>query len=307
MAQLETSLSTLEILGLLQLSGIGPATVRKILASMRPCESVEDAARRAFGERLDGYGLIDKGRTVSSECERYAVDVIGLEDEAYPSSLKVIRDAPPVLYLNGKLSALSPRSVAVVGTRNASPDGRRNALHISRFLVGQGYTVVSGLARGIDTAAHLGAVEGGGATVAVLAHGLHTITPSANQELAKRVISKGGALLAEHPPGFPPLPQEFVRRNRIQSGLCLASIVVESGVDGGAMHHARFAREQGRGLLTVLSRSGESPSALDESGARILVEKMGAIAIHSVGELSRVLENIKPPSCPDSADTLRLF
>src|SRR5690606_7231760 len=130
--------------------------------------------------------------------------------------------------------------------RNVTASGARIARTIGRYLARRGYVVVSGLALGTDMMAHLGVLDVGGKTVAVMAHGLHMVSPPSNTDLGEEIVRKGGALLSEHPPGTPPRRAEFVKRNRLQSGMSLASIVVESGVSGGAIHQARFTKQQQR-------------------------------------------------------------
>ena len=197
-----------------------------------------------------------------------------------------------MLFARGSVEALTSTGVAVVGTRRASQAGLAIARTIAQALVRRGITVVSGLALGIDAAAHQGALDEGGRTVAVLAHGLHTILPKSNRAIGEAMLKSGGALLSEHPPGAQAHRAEFVRRNRIQSGMSICSVIVESDVEGGAMHQANFTRKQGRPLLTVLKASPE-PGDLNEAGARHLIAKLGATAVSTTGELARQIDRIR--------------
>jgi DNA processing protein len=127
------------------------------------------------------------------------------------------------------------------------------------------------------------------------------VAPTSHRKLAERILESGGALISEHPHGFPARPPEFVRRNRLQSGLSIGSIIVESAVIGGSMHQARFTKAQGRRLFAPLASSDATRGDLDESGARELVEKLGAFPIRSLGELGRELDRIKNQPIPTGA------
>lgn len=181
--------------------------------------------------------------------EKAGVSVFTLADEGYPELLKEIYDPPLVLYVRG---ALKPApAAAIVGTRKATPYGLRTAARLSRELAAAGAAVVSGLARGIDTAAHQAAVEAGGITWAALGTGLNVVYPAENRRLEDKIVETGGALVSEFPLDKGPLQANFPRRNRIISGLSLATVVVEGGFESGALITARFALDQGREVLAV--------------------------------------------------------
>ncbi|EKD24343.1 MAG: hypothetical protein ACD_81C00044G0003 [uncultured bacterium] len=171
---------------------------------------------------------------------------ISINSEAYPALLKEIPDAPTSLFCVGQLPALDTLCIAIVGTRKATTQGKALAKRIAYDLTQHGIVVVSGLAMGIDTAAHEGAVEAGGKTIAVLAGGLDTIYPSQNTALADKIIALKGAILSEYPLQTPSYPNQFLARNRIVSGLCVATIVIEAPERSGTQATARFALEQGR-------------------------------------------------------------
>jgi DNA processing protein len=187
-----------------------------------------------------------KAKQIIDDCSVKQIAIFSLLDPQYPPRLRSIKDAPPIIYVLGSHPAILVDGGAVVGTRNASATGQRVARRIAETLTFFDLSTISGLALGIDAAAHAGALDAKGKTVAVLAHGLDTVAPKSNQKLAERILTSGGALISEHPPGVPPRPPEFVRRNRIQSGMAMFSVVVESGEVGGSMHQARFTKEQGR-------------------------------------------------------------
>ena len=185
-------------------------------------------------ERLDGAGVRALART----------------DPAYPSLLREIDDAPPVLYVRGLFTHEDDQSVAVVGTRRATAYGRQATADLARGLATGGVTVVSGLARGVDTIAHRTALDTGGRTIAVLANGLDTLYPPENRRLADE-IAESGAIVSDYPLGTKPRADFFPRRNRILSGLSMGTLVVEGDVKSGAMITAKFATEQNRDVFAV--------------------------------------------------------
>lgn len=282
-----------ELLTLLQVRGIGPATLLKIVRSARGQDVVAHAL--SIRPELEGPALAhaqDRAAAVVRSCESDNIAIIGYCDSDYPEGLRRIPDPPAVIYVRGSLSALRRCGFAVVGTRRASSSGLRIARSIASHLAERGVSVVSGLALGIDRAAHEGALDAGGITVAVLAHGLDTVSPRSHIDLATDILCHDGALLSEHPPGTPPRPAEFVRRNRLQSGISVGSIVVESGETGGSIHQARFTARQGRLLLTVLRRSPGDD--LNQAGADRLVSELGAIPIRTIADLDEHLDQIAP-------------
>ncbi len=191
--------------------------------------------------------------------EKAGAAVLTVLDEDYPELLKKIYDPPLVLYVRGALKPVP--AAAIVGTRKATPYGLRTAARLAGELAASGVAVTSGLARGIDTAAHQAAVEAGGATWAALGTGLNHIYPWENKKLAGRIVDAGGALISEFPMDRGPLPANFPRRNRIISGLSLATVVVEGGFESGALITAKFALDQGREVLAV-------PGPLDSAMSR---------------------------------------
>jgi DNA processing protein len=171
-------------------------------------------------------------------------------DTAYPPLLAEIPDPPPVLYVLGDVDALSSLQIAIVGSRNPSPEGRATAERMARFLAAAGLTVASGMAIGIDAAAHLGALAAPGTTVAVAGTGLDRVYPARHRDLAHRIAGQG-ALVSELPLGSGPLRGNFPRRNRILSGLSLGVVVVEAALKSGSLISARHAMEQGREVFAV--------------------------------------------------------
>ncbi len=243
-------------------------------------------------EELGAIGLTDKqiaafsdknlerAEYVVSFCERKGVEVINIFSDRYPSRLKAIHNPPYALFVKGDVSLLShPLSVAVVGTRSMSEYGMRMAYKISYELSAAGACVVSGMALGIDGVAAVGALEGGGRTVAVLGCGLDCVYPPAHRTLMG-AIAQNGALVSEYPPGTKPFGNNFPVRNRIISGLCQGSLIVEAGDGSGAMHTARDAIRQGRNLFALPGNVG----ARNTAGTNRLIRD-GAFVVLSARDL----------------------
>lgn len=195
--------------------------------------------------------LCSEARRTLDEAERRGQAAVVLDSPAYPRALSEIPDPPPVIWVRGAVSALSvARMVAVVGARAASRQGLEIAAALSRGMAGAGVTVVSGLARGVDTAAHRAALDVGGRSVAVLGSGLDRVYPREHEELARR-LEEGGATMSEFPPGSPPMAYHFPLRNRLISGLSVATVVVEASEKSGSLITAGAALEQGREVMAV--------------------------------------------------------
>lgn len=217
--------------------------------------------------------------------------LITLADPHYPQALLEIPDPPPVLYAKGNLHWLNTPGIAVVGSRNASPQGEKNAEEFSQALARHGYTIISGMALGIDGAAHRGALRTNGATIAVVGTGLDIVYPARHRELAHQIAERG-LIISEFPLGTPSKAQNFPRRNRIISGLSSGCLVVEANVQSGSLITARLAAEQGREVFAIPG-SIHSPVSkgchqLIKQGAK-LVDNIQDI-VDELGSISR--ENI---------------
>lgn len=206
--------------------------------------------------------------------------VLTFASEPYPPLLKQIPDPPPVLYVLGDPTVLSRYAVAIVGARRPTPYGTQVAERLARDLAARQLVVVSGLARGIDSAAHRGALEASGKTVAVLGSGIDVIYPRENQRLAQKVVASG-ALISEFPPGTPPTPENFPIRNRIISGLSLGVVVVEASEYSGSLITARLAAEQNREVFAVpgniTTAQSFGPNHLIKQGAKLTDQWMDVI------------------------------
>ncbi len=198
---------------------------------------------------------------------------ISTGDLRYPTALAAIHDPPPTLWVRGGVDILRAPSVAIVGSRRASPYALEVAHRLGADLARRGVIVVSGMARGVDSAAHRGALDGGGATVAVFGCGVDVIYPPEHRALAERIVTCG-ALVSEFDPGMPPLKSNFPQRNRIISGLSLAVVVVEAAERSGSLITADFALEQGRAVLAVpgnvLGGRNYGAHALLRDGAKLV-------------------------------------
>lgn len=198
---------------------------------------------------------------------------VSYSDEAYPKLLREIPNPPATLFIRGSLPSSSV-CVAIVGTRKATSDGKLVARQIAYDLAKAGITIISGLALGIDGAAHEGALQGNGTTIAVLANGLHTVYPLLHEHLAESMVTKGGAICSEYPEGIAPLKHQFLERNRIISGMSIATVVVEAPMRSGSLATARFALEQGREVFVVPGpvrhRNYEGSHILLREGARLV-------------------------------------
>jgi DNA processing protein len=212
---------------------------------------------------------------VLKQIKTQGITVLTWDDAAYPNRLKQIDQPPPVLYLRGEILDEDAWAVAIVGTRRVTVYGRQVAEELGSFLGQRGITVVSGLARGVDGVAHEAALRSGGRSFAVLGSGVDRIYPPEHQRLGER-ISERGALISDYPPGTPPDSTNFPPRNRIISGLSLATVVVEAGETSGALITATFAAEQGRDVLAVPGNinapQSKGTNRLIQQGARPLLK-----------------------------------
>jgi len=225
-----------------------------------------------------------------------AVRFLARRDASFPALLAAIHDPPPGLYVRGgDVGALAGPCVAVVGARACSGYGAHVARLVGRELAAAGVVVVSGLARGVDGAAHRGALEGGGRTVAVLGCGIDRIYPAAHAELARRIEASGGLIVSEYEPGVEPTPWRFPARNRIVAGLCAATVVVEARERSGALITADFALEEGR---EVFACPGEITSSLS-AGTNALL-RLGATPLTASGDVLEALGIVPAPSARPS-------
>jgi DNA processing protein len=249
--------------------GIGPSRLRNLLAVFGSPTAVLKAVPATLA-KVDGIGEINAHnihKTLEFDLDDFlsklpALDIqlFTWDDEDYPQLLLTIDDPPPLLFVKGNADFSIP-AIAIVGTRHATPYGLRVAAKLARDLVAKGMAVISGLALGIDGAAHRGALDGGGITWGVLGCGLDMVYPISHKNLAEEMVAAGGALISSYPIGVAPSPGNFPARNRIISGMALGVVVVEAPERSGALITAREALEQGREVFAV-------PGSIDSVGHR---------------------------------------
>lgn len=210
-------------------------------AGPEAARAVAAAARIEVGEQLE--------RT-RAWCETPGHAIVALDDPAYPAALLTMHDPPPILYVRGRLESLHAPGIAIVGSRSATPQGADDARRFARELAAAGFVVVSGLALGIDAAAHRGALEGGGETVAVVGTGADVVYPAQHVALAHDIAQRG-AIISEWPPGTPAKPAHFPQRNRLIAGMSVGVLVVEAAQRSGSLITARLANEMGRDVFAI--------------------------------------------------------
>ena len=270
---------------------VGPMSFRALIARFGTAESaleaVPDLAARGGRRRPLRIPSTAEAEREMKAVQAFGGEILFLGDAAYPPLLAAIEDAPPVLIACGSMHLLERPTLAVVGARNASSAGRRLTERLAREIAAAGVTVVSGLARGIDTAAHKGALEGG--TVAVVAGGLDITYPRENADL-QRTIAERGLLLSDEPLGTQPQARHFPKRNRIISGISLGVLVVEAAHRSGSLITARLAGEQGREVFAIPG----SPLDPRAKGANALL-KSGATLVEEASDILEALAELRPP------------
>ena len=277
--------------------GIGGETQRKLLAAFGLPEAIFAAGRLAtravVGDRADLLFDFDPAEDVDRNlawASQPGQRIVTLADADYPRALLEIADPPSVLYVRGNIELLHRRGLAVVGSRNATPQGVQTAENFSRALAAQGLTIISGLALGIDAAAHRGALAAGGKTIAVIGTGADRIYPARNRDLAL-AIAEHGAIVSEFPLGTPAIASNFPRRNRIISGLSRGVLVVEAAPESGSLITARLAAEQGREVFAIPG-SIHSPVA---RGCHRLI-KQGAKLVETAQDVLEEFGNYPEPA-----------
>ena len=297
-----TETERLAWLRLFRSENVGPITFRQLLrrfgSAEAALEALPDLSRRGGRARPVRICPADTAEHELAELTRLKAQLLALCEPDYPEALRAVDDAPPLIALRGRSELLQRPAVAVVGARNASANGRTLARRLGGELAEAGYLVVSGFARGIDTAAHEGALTQ--ATLAVLAGGLDTIYPPQNAALFDR-LTREGVLLSEMPPGSEPQGRHFPRRNRIIAGLSLGIVVVEAARRSGSLHTARLAADYGREVMAVPG----SPLDPRAQGCNGLL-RQGATLIESAAHVLEALAGSTlaiAPAFPETAVT----
>jgi DNA processing protein len=297
-------------LRLLETPGIGRASARKLLAAFGSPEAVfrasESAHRQVAGSAVvqalaslpDNLPALVEltWRWLNADAQSHHIITLG--DPLYPAALLETADPPLLIYARGRLAALTGPSIAVVGSRNPTHQGLENAGAFARHLSSAGLTIVSGLALGIDAAAHTGALDAAGNTIAVVGTGLDEVYPKRNARLAQRIVEQG-LLLSEYSLGTPPLPGNFPIRNRIIAGLTRGTLVVEATLQSGSLITARLALEAGRDVYAIPG-SIHAPQA---RGCNALI-KQGAKLVDSAADVLEDLRLVQPGgAAAESAST----
>ena len=292
-------------LALKSIEGIGPEFIQALLLRFSPLSAVFEASRAAV-ESIPGikkktaaailsFKEWDKISRQLDALEKAGIQVITFCDDLYPARLRNICGSPPFLYVLGSLQK-EDINLAIVGSRQASTYGRYTTERFSRELAQKGVTIVSGMARGIDTCSHRGALSAGGRTIAVLGSGPDVVYPPENKKLFS-AICQNGAVISEYPPGTEPLPYHFPARNRIISGMSYGVLVVEAGEKSGSLITARLALEQGREVFAIPG-SIDSPAS---RGTNSLI-KQGAKLIENVDD---IIEDIVPQLEPKASGQIK--
>lgn len=289
--------------------GIGPRAATVLLERFGSAEAVFHASRsqleslRMDAQTVDAIlakSFDERAKREFDEVKKLGGDILVLDDGSYPDILREIADPPPVLYVKGDWQACFDQpSIGVVGSRSCSTYGENASEMLARDLASRGITITSGLARGIDTAAHRGAMRASGRTIAVMGTGLDAVYPRENNGLVREILAKGGCLVTQFPLGTPPLKENFPYRNRIISGLSLGLLVVEASERSGSLITARLAVEQDREVMAVPGNitSGNSfgTNYLIKSGAKLVQQWQDIVAELPAEIAARIL----PPKTDD--------
>ena len=263
----------------------GPGELAGLLKGAEPLRAAAGGAAPGVGEVEAAWA---RARAVVEAADRAGLLVLATHDPAFPPALRLIPDPPLVLFVRGQAALLSaPRAVAVIGARRPSPYGLRAAGRAGAALAGMGFVVVSGLAAGCDAAAHGACLQAGGLTVAVLPGGADEAWPRENRPLYEAILAGGGCHVSEYPPGEEPHRWSFVQRDRLQSGLSLGVVLIETGLGGGAMHTVRFAHRQGKPVAVVASHPPRLRGMPGFQGNARLLEEGRVTALAARGDLER--------------------
>jgi DNA processing protein len=294
------------LIALSLVSGVGPGRIRSLLARFGSAEEALAASDSALDEvpgigpqtaqairAFDQFDLVDDQLRRAESC---LARLVTSWDSAYPRLLRHIYDPPAFLWIRGEMLPSDDRAVAVVGTRRATEYGRSVAHELSAGLASAGYTVVSGLAYGVDAAAHRGALQAGGRSFGVLGSGVDRIYPSNHSRLAKE-LTEHGALISEFPMGAEPDAPNFPRRNRLIAGLTLGTVVVEAFETGGALITAHLATEQNREVFAVPSPIQSKAGA----GCNLLIQRGHAKLVTCVDDIIAEFGAGSPPESTPSA------
>ncbi|MCX5842706.1 MAG: DNA-processing protein DprA [Deltaproteobacteria bacterium] len=289
------------ILALEETPKVGRKSIEKVMSIPLLCDppnaydliELLEKANEKFGrvsvpDIQEIKGGLERAKKIWDLSQKHNVQVISRESPNYPKPLSRIPDPPALLHVLGNMDALNNDCIAIVGTREPTEYGKSFAKRLGALFAEKGYVVVSGLAEGIDSAAHRGALEAGGLTVAVLAHGLDTVYPSQNKELAEEILKSNGALVSEYSWGTKINRSNFVERDRIQSGLSLGVLVVETGIDGGTMHTVKFCKDQERSLIVLRHPPSFGVNQKVMGNSKLISEKQADVIFETDNDLEHI-------------------
>lgn len=302
------ALSSLNVITLQNIKGIGPKAILKIGAAVES-KKIETAKQLyltlqdlkikkgsiTIDELLDAEGV---AKSIISRSEKDGIGVVSYYDDEFPEILRHCmneegkEDPPIVLYYKGDWSVTQMPGLAVIGTREMLKEGEKAGKYLAGEFVKRGFCIVSGLAIGCDTSGHRGALDAGGKTIAFLAHGLDSIYPPENTDLAKEIVEKGGLLISEYPIGTPVNRYALVARDRLQAGMSFATLVVHTGIQGGTMHAVNTTIVENKPVYVVKFQNGELHRNEKVQGNDYLVEKKGAKYISGADNIDDIVKSI---------------
>ena len=314
------SANTLRLLAYAMLKGVGPVTQRYIASQYDIGEAtpeyiateVKPVARALLGKGAWQVAL-DRAEQQVELANHFQTRILSLHDAEYPELLRNAKKSPALIYLKGRLAKDPTDSVAIIGSRQPTRHSKIIAERITSFCTSHGLSIVSGLAVGCDGIAHRTALETGAHTVAVLAHGLQTIAPESQRDLAATIIDSGGALISEYSFGTEPSPPLFVQRDKTQAALVNAVVMVQAGLDGGSLHASRAALAQGRWIAVPCPTPHDRRTAPDLVAANKLITSgpsseiaklmqcdtaalQRIVSLHGREDYPKLLERIREPA-----------
>lgn len=302
------ALSSLNVITLQNIKGIGPKAIlkigavvesKKIETTKQLYQTLQDLKIKkgsiTMNELLDAEGV---AKSIISRSEKEGIGVVSYYDDEFPEILRHCmneegKEEPPiVLYYKGDWSVTKMPGLAVIGTREMLKEGEKAGKYLAGEFVKRGFCIVSGLAIGCDTSGHRGALDVGGKTIAFLAHGLDSIYPPENTDLAKEIVEKGGLLISEYPIGTPVNRYALVARDRLQAGMSFATLVVHTGIQGGTMHAVNTTIVENKPVYVVKFQNGELHRNEKVQGNDYLVEKKGAKYISGADNIDDIVKSI---------------
>ena len=290
------------IQALLLCKGVSRKIINKLHSDIKSCvneSEVLGVITHLNNNRIDEITIAEFRKKISisenlkENSLKQNISILNITDEQFPSRLRKINDPPVLLYLKGDISKFENCiNVALIGTREPSQYGARIAERLGIQFTERGCNIISGLAIGCDSFAHIGCLKAKGLALAVMPGGLDRIYPSSNRSLAETILNTGGALISEYPPGVKPFPSFYVDRDRLQSAISDAIVVVETGIQGGTMHTVNFALQQGKTLAAY--RHPEKYSHYDKcKGNLLLINTKKALPIDNESEIIDLIEKVK--------------